>query len=644
MSAPALHLMLQHASIPTLIMCLAQTTGDDHWLAEPFLPKRDTNLFADESGGLPPDVQQAVRDAAERVLGELERGERKLPSQPDAARFARMMQVCVAEEIAPKYVPMMMEEMELADRDVRWRRGRAPAAAARFPVLIIGAGVAGLCAAVKLDRLGIPWTMVEKNPEPGGTWYENDYPEAGVDTPNHFYSYSFAPNYRWTGYFSKTQEVLGYVRAVGGRFNILQQIRFGIEVTSLAWDEAAKQWQAEVVDSNGSKQSIRASAVISAVGQLNRPRVPKLPGLDAFSGTWFHSARWRHDVPLAGKRVAIIGTGASAMQFLRTVAAQAAHVTIFQRSPQWVRPSSDYHRAVTPETQWLLEHVPFYYRWYRFGLLWRFGDGLLKTLRRDPAWPHPERSMNRHNDRHREQLTEYLRTELAGREDLVAKTLPDYPPYGKRMLVDNDWYRTLKRDNVELVTAGAARIEGNQLIDSEGRAHVADVIIFATGFEAGKFLAPMDIHGRSGKPLREVWGEDDARAYLGITVSDYPNLFCLYGPNTNLAHGGSVIFQVECQVRYVTACLVAMMERGVAAVEVRREVHDDYNTRVDAEHEQLVWTHPGMNSWFRNARGRVFSPMPWAMVDYWAMTHDPDLSQYVSSARDNRRDVARRES
>lgn len=613
-------------------MCLAQITRDESWLQAPFLPKRDTNLFADESGGLPAEVQQQVREAAGQVLEELQQGKRTIPPLPDAGRLGRMMQVCVGEQIDPKYVPMMMEELGFAERDVHWKQDRPPEAARRFSVLIVGAGIAGLCAAIKLDKLGIPWTMVEKNPQPGGTWYENNYPESGVDTPNHFYSFSFAPNYHWTGYFSKAGEVLDYARLVGERHGILRRIRFNTEVMSMTWNEQDQAWHVELTegkDGKDGKRSITANAVISCVGQLNRPKIPALPGLQDFAGAWFHSARWRHDVSLEGKRVAVIGTGASAMQFLRTVAGQAKQVTIFQRSPQWVKPSPDYHRKVASETVWLLEHVPYYYQWYRFGLLWRFGDGLLKTLYRDPAWPHQDRSVNRHNDRHREQLTDYLLAELAGREDLVAKTLPDYPPYGKRMLIDNDWYRSLKRDNVELVTAGAASAGRNQVIDSDGRKHDVDVIIFATGFEAGKFLAPMDIKGRSGRSLREVWGDDDARAYLGMTVPDYPNLFCLYGPNTNLAHGGSVIFQVECQMRYVSSSLVAMLQRNATSVEVRRDVHDDYNRRVDAEHQKLVWTHPGMSSWFRNAKGRVFSPMPWPMVDYWSMTHDPDLSEYV---------------
>lgn len=619
--------MLQHASIPTLVMCLAQITGDDAWLQEPFLPKRDTNLFADDSGGLSQELQQSVRDAMQRVLEEMERGERTPGTPPDADRFIRMMRVCVAEPVAQEYVPMMMEEMRFSDRDVHWRDSR-PDVASQFHVLVIGAGVSGICAAIKLDALGIPWTLVEKNSAVGGTWYENTYPDAGVDTPNHFYSYSFEPNCSWSGYFSKSAEVQAYVHDVAARRRIHERIQFNTEVQSLDWDDAARHWRVGTRTSDGQQRPLMVRAVITAVGQLNRPKIPVLPEVEAFQGESFHSARWRHDVNLAGKRVAVIGTGASAMQFLPTVAAEAAHVSIYQRSPQWVKPANDYHRKVAPETQWLLAHVPHYFSWYRFGLLWRYGDGLLKTLRRDPAWPHPERAMNRHNDRHREQLTEYVMTELQGREDLVPKVLPDYPPYGKRILIDNYWYSTLKRPNVTLMTSAVERVEGNGILTADGEVDPVDVIIYATGFEAGKMLWPMEVRGRSGEPLTKVWGHDDPKAYLGITVPDYPNLFCLFGPNTNLAHGGSIVFQAECQVRYVTGCLVKMLEAGVDAIEVRREVHDDYNARVDKEHSHLVWAHPGMNNWYRNAKGRVFSPMPWPLVAYWRMTHDPELSEY----------------
>ena len=241
--------------------------------------------------------------------------------------------------------------------------------------------------------------------------------------------------------------------------------------------------------------------------------------------------------------------------------------------------------------------------------------------------------MNSRNDKHRVQLTEYLLAQLEGRSDLVDKTLPDYPPYGKRILVDNDWYKTLRRDNVELVASGVDRIDGNQVVALDGSSRQVDVIILATGFEAGKMLASVAVTGRNGVTLRETWGDDNPRAYKGMTMPNFPNLFCLYGPNTNVAHGGSVIFQAECQMRYITSCITQMIESQISSVDIRSEVHDAYNEAVDDEHDQLVWSHPGMDSWYKNSQGRIFSPMPWRFVDYWSMTHDADLSDYLVTAK-----------
>ncbi len=619
---------LAAASVPTLLMCLAHLTGDDQWLRAPYLPKRDVALFADPSGGLPEDVQQSVREAVGRVLDELASGARPMPGPLEPSKALEMMRVCLNERVAPEYAPMAMEEMGFIDRSVRWREPPSPERLADFEVLVVGAGLSGLCAAIRMREMGIRFAVVEKNPDVGGTWFENDYPEAGVDTPNHFYSFSFAPNLHWTSNYSKRAEVWEYLKQLADQFELRRHIRFGVEVESLRWDEARQQWEVHLREQGGARSVRWAHAVITAVGQLNRPKMAAFPGMETFTGPSWHSSQWRHDVPLAGKKVAVIGTGASAMQFMRTLAAQAAQVTVFQRSPQWARYDPDYQGGVSAQAQWLLENVPFYYPWYRFGLLWRFGDGLLPTLKRDPDWPHPERAVNARNDRHRQMMTDYILEQLEGRDDLIAKCLPDYPPYGKRILIDNGWFQALRRPNVELVTEAVDRVEGARLVAADGTVYEPDVIILATGFEVGKMLAPMDIRGRSGVPLREVWGVDDPRAHLGTTVADYPNLFTLMGPNTGLAHGGSVMFMTECQVRYVTLCLREMIEQGITSLEVRAAIQDDYTRRVDDEHAQLVWTHPGMRNWYRNDRGRVFSPMPWRLVDYWQMTHEPDFSEY----------------
>lgn len=620
---------LREASAPTLLMCLAQLTLDDKWLNEPYLPKRDTNLFADESGGLAQVIQQQIRDAIESVLTDIEAGARTIPTAIPEEFFIRMMEVCVAEDVAAEYTPMMLEAMGFTEGDVKWPLAPPPSALENFSALIIGAGFSGICAAIKLDKLGIAWTLVDSSPSLGGTWLANDYPEAGVDTPNHFYSYTFAPNHHWSGYFSKRDEVRQYCLDVAEQHRLTERISFNTTVQATIWHEPSRTWRTTLLGGDGSTRQIETNVAISGVGQLNKPKKSFIKGLDTFTDPCFHSAEWRHDVDLTGKRVAIIGTGASAMQLLRTVATQAAHVTIFQRSPQWVRPSADYHRQVKPETMWLFDNVPHYFNWYRFGLFWRFGDGLLRTLRRDPTWPHLDISMNRHNDKHREQLTDYLKQQLATRPDLIDKTLPDYPPYGKRMLVDNDWYKSLTRDNVTLVASGVDHVDKSTVVAIDGTSAVVDVIILATGFEAGKMLASMRITGRDGTTLREAWRDDDPRAYKGVVMPNFPNFFCLYGPNTNVAHGGSVIFQAECQMRYITSLITQMITNEITAAEVRREIHDEYNEALDAEHGDLVWSHPGMSSWYKNSTGRIFSIMPWRFVDYWAMTHDADLNDFT---------------
>ena len=623
---------LRQASVPTLLMCLAQITRDPRWLQEPFLPKRDISIFAEPTGGLSEQAQQTVRDSLATVLDELASGQRSLPPLPSEAELVEMMSVCLGERVPPEYAPMAMEEMGFRDRMLTWRKPPPAARLATFRVLVIGAGFTGLCAAYRLKQMGFAFEVVEKNPELGGTWFENHYPEAGVDTPNHFYSYSFAPNTGWSSNYSKRDEMLDYQRKVSADLDLRRHIDFGVEVLKMDWHEDRRRWEVITREADGSTRSRWADAVITAMGFLNRPKLGSIAGLDTFTGQSWHSARWRDDVPLQGKRIGVIGTGASAMQFLRSVAAQAAQVTIFQRSPQWARPPQDYHGTVSTESKWLLQNIPYYYAWYRFGLMWRFGDGLLPTVRRDPNWPTPQRSMNHRNDRQRQQLTEHLLKELEGRPDLIEKCLPDYPPYGKRILIDNGWYQALKRPNVELVTEAVDHVEGSEIVDATGRRHEVDVILLATGFEPGKLLWPIEIRGRKGLLLSDVWADDQPRAHLGITMPGFPNLFVTTGPNTGLAHGGSAIFVSEVQVRYITAMLREMFERSLSDVEVLAPVHDAYNDRVDAEHAELVWTHPGMRNWYRNAQGRVFAVMPWRLVDYWRMTHEPDLSEFKTQS------------
>lgn len=617
---------LKHASVPTLMMSIIHLTGDASLLHGTIRPQRV--MPGDTDGGLTDGDKAAMRAMALDALRAYRDRGCTLPPLPGPETIRTMMSFLVGEQVPDEYVPMFLEEIALDGdaRDVTWDDVSAERRAA-LRVVIIGAGMSGLLAAIRLEQARIPYLILEKNDAVGGTWLENSYPGCRVDVANHFYCYSFEPNHSWPEFFSQRDELRDYFERCADRYGIRDRIRFGTEVVAASWNDDAGRWQLHT-RSQGREETLEANVVISAVGQLNRPRLPDIPGRESFAGPAFHSAQWRHDVDLAGKRVAVIGTGASAFQLAPEIAKVASRLIVFQRSPPWMVPNPRYHARVSDAKKWLLRHVPYYARWYRFQLFWPGSDGLMPSLVVDPAWPHPERSINAANDAMREMFVQYMAQQLGGDAELLAKVTPKYPPFGKRMLQDNGtWLSTLARENVELVTAPIEAITPSAVRCAGGVEHEVDVIVYATGFHANKFLWPMEIVGRDGTTLRQQWGEEP-RAYLGITVPGFPNLFCLYGPGTNLAHAGSIIFHSECQVRYVMGCLAAMLRDNISVMNCRQEVHDAYAARFDARHATLVWSHPGMNSWYKNADGKVLTTSPWRLVDYWGWTRTPRLEDY----------------
>ncbi len=585
----------------------------------------------DYSNEIAPELEQDIRERLVLAVKDRAAAGRGLPPLPDDDVLQRMMSIAVGEPVSADYVPMMLEDMALRDgnpRQVAWRNRPSEQALAGFRVGIIGAGMSGICAAIHLLQANIPFVVFEKNETVGGTWYENRYPGAGVDSPNHFYSYSFEPNHDWPAFYSKREELHAYFERCADQYKVRRHIRFRTEVQDARYDACRAVWRVTVTTPTGGRETHHVNALISAVGQLNRPKIPDIPGLDDFEGTVVHSARWPEDLDVSGRRVAMIGTGASGMQVGPTIAPDVERLTIFQRSPHWSVFNANYHRQVANGKKWILKHLPYYAKWYRFTLFWGFSDGIHDSLKIDPTWHDSARTLNEVNARHRINIERALEKELGERPDLMAKVLPDYPPYGKRMLVDNHWCAMLKRGNVDLVTTPISGIEAAGIRMHDGTLHEADIIVFATGFHAERMLWPMEIYGADGERLRDRWGDDDPRAFLGMTVPGYPNLFLLYGPNTNLAHGGSIIFHTECQLRYIMGCLREMLENGLSFMDVRTDVHDAYNRDVDAAHDQMVWTHPGVDNWYRNPRGRVFANSPWRLVDYWRMTAEPDLDDF----------------
>ncbi|MCI0857017.1 MAG: NAD(P)/FAD-dependent oxidoreductase, partial [Chloroflexi bacterium] len=526
------------------------------------------------------------------------------------------------------YMPLLVEELAPTGQDPRaptWRAGDDP----EFSVAIIGAGMSGIVAGVRLKQAGVPFVIIEKNADVGGTWLENTYPGARVDVQSAFYSYSFAQKVDWPNSFSKQEVLLDYFRECADEQGIREQMRFNTEVVSATFDEEACTWSLRLRLADGAEETIEVQALISAVGQLNRPKLPDITGRETFDGPSFHSAQWDHSVDLRGKRVAVIGTGASAAQFVPEIAEQVAQLSVFQRTPAWFLPVPNYRDETPAGLQWLFRHVPHYMHWYRFWLFWTSTDGLLPAAIVDEDWQSEGSSVSAANDQLRQVFTMTMTAQYEGRPDLLEKVLPTYPPAAKRFLLDNgSWSVALKRDNVELITDGIKEITPDGVVTEDGRLIEADVIIYGTGFHASQFLMPMDIVGRNGVTLTEHW-DGDARAYLGITVPNFPNFFMLYGPNTNIVVNGSIIYFSECEVQYVLGCLRMLIKDGHRAMDCKQDVHDAYNERIDTANLQRAWGASDVNSWYKNDRGRVAQNWPFNLLDYWQQTREPDPADYV---------------
>ncbi|OCW58518.1 hypothetical protein AWJ14_18670 [Hoeflea olei] len=614
---------LDEADIVPLAMALVQITGDLAILDD--IAPHISGPW-DYSQSIPSEVASRIRDRLADALASPDRPQAALADlEPDLLR--RMLSVAVGGEVSAEYVPLLVEQVGFTDSE-SWARPASPALKEGMTAIVIGAGVSGVCAAVRLREAGVSCTVFEKNDDVGGTWYENRYPGCAVDTPNHFYQFSFAPNNDWPQYFSRRDEIRKYIARVADWFGIRAMIRFRSEVASARFDEQRDLWVVTVNGPDG--ESVHeARILITAVGQLNRPAIPRIPGIESFAGPVVHTADWTDTTDPRGKRVGLIGTGASAVQVGPGIVDEVQSLHVFQRSGGWVVRSPNALRKVAEGKHWALNSVPFYAGWYRFQLFWGFGDGLYEALRIDPDWTGGSESINDLNARLRAAMLRYFERRLEGRPDLLAKVVPDYPPFGKRVLADAGWFDMLLRDHVELVTDPVAEVLPNGIRLADGTVIELDMLVLATGFQASRMLWPMDITGSSGKTIRDIWGDDDPRAYLGTAVEGFPNLFVMYGPNTGLGHGGSVTFLAECQMNYVVGCLDLMHAEGATRIELREGVQAGYNARMDDELKHFVWSHPSVKSWYRNATGRITINQPWRLVDYWEMTHRPDPTDFT---------------
>jgi len=618
--------LLKEADIATLSLVLSHITSDLSYVdkIKPFVK----GAF-DYSVNVPENYAYYIRSKLIEVLQVITNKNNSLNNINNIKEenLSYIMSAGVGAEIKDEYIPMMKEELGFDNNSIRDRSiNNIKKHKSKPNVVIIGSGLCGILAGIKLSKAGIPFIIIEKNDSIGGTWYENTYPGCGVDTPNHVYAYSFEPSFHWEEFYSKRDAILEYLKKCVKKYNLSDHIKLNTTVESTVFDEDTKSWNTSVI-CNNNKSILNSNIVISAVGQLNKPSVPDINGIDEFNGPIIHTGAWDSSFNYKDKNIALIGTGASGMQVAPEIAKEAKSLTIFQRTPHWIIANPNYHRKLSTGKKWVLKNIPFYSKWYRLQLFWGFCDGIHASLYKDPDWKFPDRSLNHTNERFRVNMVKHIEGMIGNDKDLLKKVIPNYPPYGKRMLMDNNWFEMLKKDNVQLITDKVNRIT-NSSIDTDICSYNQEAIIMATGFKASKMIWPIKVVGKKGINLNDFWNNDNPKAHVGITVPNFPNFFIMYGPNTNLAHGGSIVFHGECQIRYILGCIDLLLEKNHKIMDCRQEPFEEYNSNVDTEHSKMVWTHDKVNSWYRNGNGRVITNSPWRLVDYWNFTKEPKEEDY----------------
>ncbi len=490
----------------------------------------------------------------------------------------------------------------------------APAeATAAYGVVIVGAGFAGLCMAIRLKQAGIEsFTIVEQADEIGGTWRDNRYPGAACDVESHLYSFSFEPNPNWTRTFASQPEILRYLLHCTEKFELRPYIRFGTTVKRAVFDDRAACWTLETAEG----ETIQARAIVLCCGGLSRPAHPEIEGLGAFEGSLFHSARWDSSAAVEGKKVAIIGTGASAIQIVPAIAPQVEKLFVYQRTAPWILPKPD--RPITNLGRAVFAHVPILQRMHRWAIYWQ-REALAVGFVVWPAILRIAQLMARR----------YLARGVAD-PNLRAKLVPSYAMGCKRILPTNDYYPALTRSNVELVTEPIECVRPHSIVTRDGKEYAVDIIVLATGFRASEPVAPFEIVGRHDRRLDEAWSTG-AEAYLGTTVSGFPNLFFIVGPNTGLGHG-SMVFMIEAQVRYILSSMQTMHAQEIEIVDVRPEVQREYNERLRARLRRTVWA-SGCHSWYLTRDGRNTTLWPGFTFEFRLKTRRFDAKSYELRVR-----------
>lgn len=608
---------LSQAQFDLLAMCLTHFTDDDKWLGKTEEKDRaevEAAILAElmklkkTQAALPPPDKLKSFDKLVQATG------RPMPgyAYPDPAMT----------ELRPLGQDFIMDEMRgYVDEDYS---DIPQSLKDKFHVVICGSGVCGINLAIRLRVAGIPFTLLEKFNGVGGTWFLNVYPNVGCDTSSHMYCYSFDPNLQWTKWFAKGQENHRYLMSLVEKYDLKANIKLGCEVKEAVWDEKNSKWVVEYVQ-DGKTRNITSDVYVSCVGMLSNPNVPNVEGRETFKGTQMHTSRFKPATELKGKRIALVGTGASGMQIGPELAKVAKELTIFQSTPQWFLEIPNYKTDISLGERWCFENVPFYERWHRFKLLRHLLDQYYAAMLKDSDL----------NQAYHKLLSAHIEKKLEGKPDLLKKVMPNYPPICTRLLVDNNWCELVSQDNVNLVTERVVKVTENTLIGKEGTKAEVDVVVWATGFKSTQFLLPaMNVKGKGGLQIKDYWGVEPS-AHLGMTCPNFPNFFMTYGPNSNVSAGGSIVWVGENQARYITQCCGAMVRKKLKVMEVKKNVYDNYQQEVIKALGSTVWEDKRCTSWYKVAHAtKVTCNSPWPLEEYWRRTKQANLDDFYLTPRE----------
>jgi len=625
--------LVEQADVPALLAAIAAATSNTAILTEelrPPLTPVDTKNHP--HGGM--DEAAVVKAKAAALAGLIQLRDQRITATPTLDSQSAEEILAYLSNGRTQWNNMLKHELGLLPENSgapTWRYEDVVPAGKTFTALIVGSGVAGIAAAHRFAQAGVPFEIIEASTRLGGTWQKNSYPGVRLDTPTFGYSYSFAQKSDWPHQFAQGEEVREYLQTVADKAGLTEKIQYGTKLISATWDEAAGLWETVISKNGEERETRRFNALVSASGQLDIPNIPEFPGQDKFVGIQMHSQQWDPSVDWRGKKVAVIGTGASAYQIVPAIYQDVEKLVVFQRNAPWMLPAPTYHQEVSETFSWLVRKVPQYAQWFRLWTTVLGIPGRFHTVRAEANWPQAPLSVSSKNHQVREELIELLREQFEGHPELLNHAIPNYPPGAKRMLRDNGvWAQALTAEHSTLEVSPIAEFTEHGIVTKAGEHHEVDIVIYATGFKPSDYLDGINIVGREGVRIHDYW-QSDARAHNGVTVPGFPNFFMVYGPNVGGVVAGSLHFMLERASEYALKAIHEVLKHDAKALDVTEEALDRFTAWVDAENRQMAWGQPYVRTWYQNRKGRVSQVWPFTNIEYWEATETvrPDEHEFL---------------